>query len=312
MKNTTLAIALMVASVSASATYCKDGSTIESHPNGDCNYRPPAETPQAGAKSSAEAAAAAAAYSASNSSARASQGQGQGQHQGQQQAQGQRTDQAQTAQQANAQRVSAGNGNSTGQSVTVQGAQAGSGDSYRSLAIALPSVPMTPPSFVAGATVTTTASACGPLQRIVGEPVYGDHNGVFSSSKVWLGNTEHTDLYLDERGDIKAYTAMGGRWFGHQVIYSTAALGVSSAANLTIGGGGSGGGWGQGGGGASGAMQRLVTTIQLRLCDVGLVAVPAVIIERAAVMMPHRPRPIVKRRPVPCVMTTVQVCKVRP
>jgi hypothetical protein len=161
--------------------------------------------------------------------------------------------------------------------------------------------------------VTTTVSACGPLQRAVAEPVYGEHNGVFSSSKVWLGNTEHTDEYLDERGDVRAYVALGGRWFGHQVIYSTAALGVSSAANLTIGGGGSGGGWGQGGGGASGAMQRLVTTIQLRLCDVGPVVVPSVIIERAPIMMPHRPRPIVKRRPVaPCVMTTVQVCKVRP
>jgi hypothetical protein len=60
----------------------------------------------------------------------------------------------------------------------------------------------------------------------------------------------------------------GFRLFGHQVTQYTAIIGVAAARNLAIGGGG-GGDWGQGGVGASSSMQQIVTTIQIRECEIG-------------------------------------------
>lgn len=292
MKHTLILLAVFAA-CGAHAT-CHNGAT--NYPACD-NNRPPASTP-------------------STITGQQDQQQAQGQLQGQGQAQ--RASAASTAAggaaQANAAGAGshagagagagAGSGNSTEQHVQVNtGGAAGSGDTYKSLALALPSVPMTPPSFVAGAVVTTTVSACGPLQRPVAEGVYGEHNGIFSNSKVWLGNTERTEAYLDERGDVQPYRAIGGRWFGHQVIYSTAALGVSSASNVAIGGGGSGGSWGQGGGGSSGAMQRLITTVQLRLCDAGPVPAPMAIAPAPVAVAPVR-QPTVRRAPARKVMAS--------
>lgn len=40
-----LFLALLAVAFNANATYCPDGSLISSHPNGNCNYKPPTVTP---------------------------------------------------------------------------------------------------------------------------------------------------------------------------------------------------------------------------------------------------------------------------
>lgn len=228
----------------------------------------------------------------------------------------QRQQQQQAQQQA--QRLQA-NGNGAGagaysgsNSVLIQGAQAGSGD--RTLVLSLPSVPATPPSFVASAHMTMMWSPCGPLVRVVAEAVYGQQRGLFGgATDVYLGANEKTADYLDHMGNPQPYTAIGGRWFGHSVLYSGAVPSVASGTNLTIGGAGAGGG-GQAGGGTSGGMQRPVERVQVRLCDLGpvVVVVPPVVQPPRATFVPAKP--IVRKRIVPkppCVLEdkTVKVCK---
>jgi len=163
----------------------------------------------------------------------------------------------------------AGSGNSNGQQVTVNaggGAGAGgSGDTF----IALPSVvPPTPPTTIAGATVVVSRDACGPLQRIIRTPVVGQFMGFWSTSEVPQGYTDELAPYYAWDGTEQLYRQIGGRTFGHQVTQYTAVVSTGGARNVAIGGGSSSGSWAQGGGGASGAAQQMVTTIQLRLCQI--------------------------------------------
>lgn len=99
--------------------------------------------------------------------------------------------------------------------------------------------------------------------------------GLIGNSKVRQGYTERLVPYVDERGVQQDYRRVpledgtGYRLFGHQVTQFTTIIGVNGARNFAIGGGGGGGGWGQAGGGSSSAMQQMVTTIQLRECEIG-------------------------------------------
>ncbi|RQO45186.1 hypothetical protein DBV14_24020 [Variovorax sp. KBW07] len=167
-------------------------------------------------------------------------------------------------------------------------------NSYVSKTIFVPAiVPPTPPSSLAVGNIVKETSACGPLQHVVKRPVAGTFIGLFSESKVDQGYTDELESYVGPNGEVEEYMqrpAPGGGYvlLGHQVSMYTAIIGVSGARNLALGGGGSQGSWGQGGTGTSSANQQLVTTIQLRLCEVGRY-VP----ERVAMKAP--PLPIIER-----------------
>ena len=144
-----------------------------------------------------------------------------------------------------------------------------------------PIVPPTPPSMLAVGNVVTETGTCGVLQTVVREPVNASYFGVFKTSNVQQGFTERLAPMLDEKGQQIDYRRVlledgnGFRLFGHQVTQYTSILGLSGARNLAIGGGGGGGGWGQAGGGSSGSMQQMVTTLQIRECEVGTSVRPA-------------------------------------
>ncbi len=137
-----------------------------------------------------------------------------------------------------------------------------------------PVVPATPPSSLAIGNIVKDTGACGPLQRVLREPVQGTFFGLVKNARVQQGYTEYLMPYVDEHGAPQAYHSVplangGYRLFGHQVTQYTTVIGVSGVRNIAFGGGGNGGAWGQGGMGTSGSMQQMVTTIQLRDCEVG-------------------------------------------
>ena len=138
-----------------------------------------------------------------------------------------------------------------------------------------PVVPPTPPSSLAVGNVVSETSACGPLQRVVREPIEGRFFGLVTNSHVQQGFNERLEPYFDEHGVRQDYRRVpledgsGYRLFGHQVTQHTTIVGISGTRNLALGGGGGGGGWGQAGAGSSSAMQQMVTSIQLRECEIG-------------------------------------------
>jgi hypothetical protein len=137
-----------------------------------------------------------------------------------------------------------------------------------------PVVPGTPPSQVAVGNVIKETSACGPLQRIVRVPVTGSFIGLVSSKTIEQGFTDDLAPMLDSDGvqvDYRRIPLPGGGWrlIGHQVTMFTTVVGIASNRNIALGGGGSAGQWGQGGMGSSSSNQRLVTTIELRECEIG-------------------------------------------
>jgi hypothetical protein len=144
-----------------------------------------------------------------------------------------------------------------------------------------PVVPPTPPSMLAVGNIVTETGTCGMLQRVVREPVNATYFGFFKKANVQQGFTERLAPMIDERGQQVDYRRVpledgsGFRLFGHQVTQYTSILGLSGARNIAVGGGGGGGGWGQAGGGSSGAMQQMVTTLQIRECEVGTIVRPA-------------------------------------
>ena len=155
---------------------------------------------------------------------------------------------------------------------------------YNNKTIFIPSVvPATPPSHLAVGNIVKETSACGPLQAISKREIKGTFHGIFSTSEVLQGFHQELVPYIDVNGVEQQYknvplpTGDGYRVFGHQVTQYTTVVGVSGARNIAIGGGGSSGSWGQGGMGTSSANQQLVTTLQLRLCEIGTVKYPQVV-----------------------------------
>lgn len=155
---------------------------------------------------------------------------------------------------------------------------------YNNKTIFIPSVvPATPPSHLAVGNIVKETSACGPLQAISKREIKGTFHGIFSTSEVPQGFHQELVPYIDDNGVEQQYknvplpTGDGYRVFGHQVTQYTTVVGVSGARNIAIGGGGSSGSWGQGGMGTSSANQQLVTTLQLRLCEIGTVKYPQVV-----------------------------------
>ncbi len=234
----------------------------------------------------------------------ASQGQGQGQQQSNR-SNNQNSvtggDQRNTSTNNIAQGQSSDNRNTTSsnssQNASTQSGVAGSGNSTNGIALDvsdkssntyiregdrtlfIPSVvPATPPSSVASANVIKETSACGPLQSVVKREIHGVFFGVFGGQDiVKQGFTEELAPYRDETGNVAEYIVRPSTYgdrkvFGHQVTQYTAVIGISGARNFAIGGGGgTSQNWGQAGTGTSSANQQMVTTIQLRLCEVGTV-----------------------------------------
>ena len=104
--------------------------------------------------------------------------------------------------------------------------------------------------------------------------VNGTFIGLMRNASVDQGWSDDLEPYRDRNGMLVDYRrerlANGDeRLFGHQVIMFTTVVGVASNRNVAIGGGGGGGGWGQAGMGSSSSNQRMITTIQLRECEIG-------------------------------------------
>ena len=152
---------------------------------------------------------------------------------------------------------------------------------YRSVALVLPSVGVTAPSTVAVGNIIKETMACGVLQSVQRDPVKGTYMGLFKRSQIDLGTDDSLVPFTNETGEEVYYKRVLGsdgkyRLMGHQPIIYTTMLSVSGARNLSLGGGGSQQEWGQAGVGASSAMNRLVSKIQLRSCEMAVEQVPTV------------------------------------
>ena len=152
---------------------------------------------------------------------------------------------------------------------------------YRSVALVLPSIGVTAPSTVAVGNIIKETMACGVLQSVQRDTVKGTYMGLFKRSQIDLGTDDSLVPFTNETGEEVYYKRVLGsdgkyRLMGHQPIIYTTVLSVSGARNLSLGGGGSQQEWGQAGVGASSAMNRLVSKIQLRSCEMAVEQVPTV------------------------------------
>jgi hypothetical protein len=170
----------------------------------------------------------------------------------------------------------------TGNQSATTGSQSVTSDSgNKESFVFIPSVvPITPPSTLAVGNIVQVTSACGPLQRVVQNPISGTFFGVVKKSQIIQGNTDTLVPYLDEKGLPQYYNDVpltdgrkGFTRFGHQVTQYTTVVGLSGVRNVAAGAGG-GNSWGQVGGGSSASIQQIVTTIQLQVCEVGTFVKP--------------------------------------
>ena len=179
--------------------------------------------------------------------------------------------------------TSAKNSAETGSNTSVTNVDAAdrSTTDYRSVALVLPSVGVTAPSTVAVGNIIKETMACGVLQSVQRDTVKGTYLGLFKRSQIDLGTDDSLVPFTNETGEEVYYKRVLGsdgkyRLMGHQPIIYTTMLSVSGARNLSLGGGGSQQEWGQAGVGASSAMNRLVSKIQLRSCEMAVEQVPTV------------------------------------
>ena len=179
--------------------------------------------------------------------------------------------------------TSAKNSAETGSNTSVTNVDAAdrSTTNYRSVALVLPSVGVTAPSTVAVGNMIKETMACGVLQSVQRDTVKGTYLGLFKRSQIDLGTDDSLVPFTNETGEEVYYKRVLGsdgkyRLMGHQPIIYTTVLSVSGARNLSLGGGGSQQEWGQAGVGASSAMNRLVSKIQLRSCEMAVEQVPTV------------------------------------
>ena len=179
--------------------------------------------------------------------------------------------------------TSAKNSAETGSNTSVTNVDAAdrSTTNYRSVALVLPPVGVTAPSTVAVGNMIKETMACGVLQSVQRDTVKGTYLGLFKRSQIDLGTDDSLVPFTNETGEEVYYKRVLGsdgkyRLMGHQPIIYTTMLSVSGARNLSLGGGGSQQEWGQAGVGASSAMNRLVSKIQLRSCEMAVEQVPTV------------------------------------
>lgn len=180
-------------------------------------------------------------------------------------------------------------------------------DNSKSMTVILPPVmPPMPPQFSQQGEVKQEVMACGPLQSIQRERIDGVFVGFTSNDNIYLGQDDRL-IPFTQNGRIIRYheeVQMDGltvRVFGHQPIITTTPLTVSGARQFGLGGFNSNGG-GQIGGGVSGAMGRLVSTIQLRDCELPgykLVSTdpPVMVVPPPVVITPPPPQPEPPKKP---------------
>jgi hypothetical protein len=288
MKRSLIALAALAASASCFATYCPDGSTIESHPNNDCsksNQPPKTHTPAAvPTTSTAGAAAGAVAGAQAGSKASATGGKASAtggaatarQQQAQRQAQAQRTSVTGVGQGAGA-LAGAGagsdNGNGNGATVSIDAADRSS-SSYRATSWA-PVIHGESAAPLANAGLIALPGVCGPRVRAVTTQVIGVRFGFFGGqSEVNQGYTQELGPEYNEDGtEAEPFIVDGGNVYGHRYTILAAALGTSSANSISVGGF-RGGDAAQGGVASSGGMQQIGTRIVISRCVYATVAPP--------------------------------------
>lgn len=283
MRKTLTAIAILSICGAASATYCPDGSTIESHPNNNCNYKEPKKNGidvdmSAEAKAQAQAAA--------------------------KQKQQQQQQQAQLQQQTTQQRLDNRIKNTAGgASVSISGNAAGSGDSSNFTAWA-PIIPAPAAPAIASANLVVVPGVCGPRVRIITTQVMGQHYGPAGGQyEVVRTYNESIGPYLDENGNPDVpFVNRGGYLIGNMVTQAWATVGTSSAAGFSIGGFVDAKGL-QGGANASGAVQQLVKSLQVTDC-----VMPTV--QPQVIKPTYKPRPRPVRRVAPAPVPCLQLCTI--
>lgn len=282
MNKSLIAISLALASTASWGTYCQDGSTIESHPNNDCNFKEPKKnairvdvSPSADAQAKAAAKAKAEANIGDVTAA-------------QQQKQKQKA---------------------TGGSVVIEGNQAGSGD--RSSFVAWAPVLHGPAApALASANLVVLPGVCGPRVRVITTQIMGQHYGPMGGRyDEQRGYMETLGPWLDEDGNIgNPFIWRDGFMLGHVVTQYAAVVGTSSAASFSVGGFVDSKGL-QGGAAGSGAAQQLVKSLQVAEC---LYAMPK---QEPTVIYQTRTKTITKwrDRPVarPCCVVPPPCCTVQ-
>lgn len=280
MNKSLIALSLALASTGAFATYCPDGSTIESHPNNDCNFKEPKKNGiRVDVSPSADAQAKAAAQS--SASVKATQS----------------VTGTQRQQQQQDQRLNNRNANqSAGGSVVIEGNQAGSGD--RSSFVAWAPVLHGPAApALASANLVVVPGVCGPRVRVITTQIMGQHYGPMGGRyDEQRGYMETLGPWLDEDGNPgKPFVWRDGFMLGHVVTQYAAVVGTSSAASFSVGGFVDSKGL-QGGAAGSGAAQQLVKSLQVMECVYANPVAAAPVVTPAPVYKP-RPRKVI-RRPV--------------
>ncbi len=141
--------------------------------------------------------------------------------------------------------------------------------------VALPSIMPPMPSFASvQGDIKQERHECGPLQSVRSTDVNGVFFGLTTNEMIFIGTDDRLEPYA-ENGTVKRYhtertTEEDGsthvRRYGHQPTITTTALTTTGARQIGGGGYGTNGG-GMLGLGTSGSMSRLVSTIQLRDCE---------------------------------------------
>ena len=292
MKRSLTFAACLLAISAAHATYCPDGSTIESHPNNDCsksNQPPKTHTPTAVPTTSTSTAGAAAgavagAQAGSKSSATGGKASATGgaasarQQQAQRQAQAQRTSVTGAGQGAGA-LAGAGagsdNGNGNGATVNIDSANRSvSSTSYRSTII---------PSFIPGGAAPLPATniavvegKCGGQVMAIMREVRGRETHTRAdTSEFVVGWTEVIRPLTDGNGIPTPFdtTTMPGYTLGHVWYRTTMAAGTSMDASFAVNVFGKNAGGG-GGASAGGQITRPMSEVDIQPCVLAGPALP--------------------------------------
>lgn len=165
----------------------------------------------------------------------------------------------------------AGSGNATSNAVTIEGAQAGSGDKYESRVIVHPS--MVPPSMVAmnpQGNLIGAQTSCGPLMVAERRKTFITVQGFFGGTEQREAGEETFPVLAMREGRPIGFEQVNvnGRpmFLGSMVMVTTAVLNRSMAVNGAAGLIRSSGSGGQVGGGGSSAVQELQGSAMILPC----------------------------------------------
>jgi hypothetical protein len=123
----------------------------------------------------------------------------------------------------------------------------------------------TPTSVVPSTKSIQSTTGCGVMHKVKREVINGKYfNLIAAPTDVNLG---YTDTLIPSDVPFKTYSVGKKSYLiGHEVIMTTTPISISGARQFGLGGNNDNGGGGSGSIGSSGAMNQVVTTIQLREC----------------------------------------------